>query len=479
MEIVHGHKQFDLINADVTNHCNARCFFCFNDWDEFKPFNMDIPTFRNLLRLLPMMESKDFLISCWFEPTINPLFYDMLDLLPAEYRSKMYFTTNLVTKIDDPDIERMCRANVDHINISLETYDPEEYTFITGVKNTHFFENLEKIAAYGRQYGTDFHVITMLTKRNAPQFRELVERVHRELSPSVHEIRTPFFFVEQTASKPELVQELLTKDEIRAVREDVETLGYTHLYWDTRFTKENFQKLEKNPEPHRTASNRVHYQLRVNADGTARISNQKYGKLFDINAPDLLDQMEKELIVLQAREAADYLVDDPQLSLETRRVESALSFDNVILYDRRFLFVRGWTLNEADQAREKESERIAVLECDGRKIISKMRTERRKDIADFFRDPDMIDVGFTALFDLEGMQGKPFRIYSGYLYEKDHQAEILHQLYDSVTKETGWPPLPEEPADKKPEQKKNMAAETRGKKPAGLLHRLKDKISRK
>ena len=391
----------------------------------------------------------------------------------------MYFTTNLVTKIADSDIERMCRANVDHINISLETYDPADYEVITGVKHTHFFENLERIAEYGRKYHTDFHVITMLTKRNAAYFRELVKRVHEELAPSVHEIRTPFFFVEQTASKPELVQELLTKDEIKAVREDVDSLGYTHLYWDTRFTKENFEKLEKNPEPHRKASNRVHYQLRVNADGTARISNQKYGKQFDINDPDIIGQLEKELILLQEREAADYLVKEEGLTVQTRRSDAPFHFDNVVLYDDRFLFIRGWTMNEADPAHEKDSERIAVLECGGRRIISQMRTEQRKDIVEFFGNPDMRDVGFTTLFDLEGMQEEPFKLFSGYLYEEDHRAEILHQLYDSTSGESGWPAEPAAPAEHTSAADEKAAQEKDGGKPSGLLNRLKRVVKRR
>lgn len=42
-------KKYSRISSDITNYCNARCLFCFNDWDRFpQKHNMDAATFNKI-----------------------------------------------------------------------------------------------------------------------------------------------------------------------------------------------------------------------------------------------------------------------------------------------------------------------------------------------------------------------------------------------------------------------------------------------
>ena len=423
-------RLLEIINGDVTNHCNARCFFCFNDWDSFKPLNMSMETFENYLKLQPLMGGTDFMLSCWFEPTINPRFYDMLDLLPEEYKAKTYFTTNLVTKISEENIERMCRANVDHINISLETWDEDEYKSITGVENTHFFENVEKMAIYSKKYGTDLHVITMLTARNAGHFKELVQRVHDTLSPSLHEIRTPYFFIEDTENKEALMKDMLPRKEIDRIVEETNELGYGDLLlWDVRFSRESFESLEKNPQAHVDASNEIYYRLRVNADGKARIGNQKTGTLIDINEPgDLVARVKQELTVLQEKDVSMHQMSMVGLKKKTLQTEKPYWIDSLTIYDGRFLYIRGWD-QAFDLASKKKYERVALLECGREKRLVKLRKEYRKDVAEALQSKESDYCGYNGLIDLEGVADKRYTVKTGII--RGEELILIREIYRS------------------------------------------------
>ena len=447
-KIEHLERKLEIINADVTNHCNARCFFCFNDWDAFTPHNMTVETFKNLLKLLPLMGGTDFLVSCWFEPTINPAFYDMLDLLPAEYKDRVYFTTNLVTKIKDEDMERMCRSNVDHINVSLETWDEDEYVSITGVKNTHFFENVERLGFYSRKYGTDLHVITMLTRRNAAHFKELVQRVHDTLSPSLHEIRTPYFFIEDTGTKEALIEDMLTRKEIDQIQSDVNALGYTDILWDVRFSKEKFEGLEKDPSPHKEASSKVYYRLRVNSDGTARLGHQKTGKLIDINEPgDVVEKIRAEIFALQLEEVRMYELAADDKKFRRSKTEKPFCIDRICIYDDRFLYIRGWDLSAAYPVKHG-LQRVAVMESGRKKVVLKLRKEYRTDLAENLGSKESGNAGFSVLFDLNGFEDADFTISTGFIeddtvvlmrriYGEDNS--VKHRIREKVRKITGRP----------------------------------------
>jgi molybdenum cofactor biosynthesis enzyme MoaA len=138
-------RKIKTLAIDCTEHCNARCVFCFNDWRRLKPAEMDTEDFKKILPLISLTEKDGFYLSCLFEPTVNPQFFEMLKMLPAGAREHTYFTTNLVRPLSDQELATMCRANVDHINISLETFNPSLYSVLSGTRKSAFYDNLERL----------------------------------------------------------------------------------------------------------------------------------------------------------------------------------------------------------------------------------------------------------------------------------------------------------------------------------------------
>ncbi|GHV74545.1 hypothetical protein AGMMS49940_18470 [Spirochaetia bacterium] len=72
MKIVKEESCFEIFSMDITNHCNARCKFCFNTWGQ--SYNMKKETFKNIVaKVFPV--TKDMpdngrcaYISCLYEP---------------------------------------------------------------------------------------------------------------------------------------------------------------------------------------------------------------------------------------------------------------------------------------------------------------------------------------------------------------------------------------------------------------------------
>ena len=146
MIIRHINRKFTAIASDITNHCNARCIFCFNKFDE-EGCDMSEKNFKKILQVLPFVNEKKsaFLFSCRFEPSLHPNFLSFLDIIPMQFRKKVFFTTNLVKYFDDKIFHMLANSNIDYINVSLETFNPELYEKLTSVKSTHFYGNLDRM----------------------------------------------------------------------------------------------------------------------------------------------------------------------------------------------------------------------------------------------------------------------------------------------------------------------------------------------
>ena len=83
--------KFDKIYGDVTNVCNLRCPHCYNDWsDPFlsKAVFMDKETFKKVVQLIPLTAKETFHFSCAFEPTLNPEFIDLINMIPRKLQKK-------------------------------------------------------------------------------------------------------------------------------------------------------------------------------------------------------------------------------------------------------------------------------------------------------------------------------------------------------------------------------------------------------
>ncbi len=195
-QLVHVRRRLALVQTDITDNCNLRCPFCVYDYTGVNRTNqMTLETYGRVLELLPLVAEGGFHLSCLHEPTLHDRFAEFLDLLPAQYRSKVFFTTNLTKRLSDELLAAYSRANVDHINISYDTNDPEKFAVLRkGGKLTPFQRNLDRvIAAFAAAAAPPkLRYITMAYKMNLAEIPDLVRRCLEEGRADHHEVRYTF-----------------------------------------------------------------------------------------------------------------------------------------------------------------------------------------------------------------------------------------------------------------------------------------------
>lgn len=194
--------QFDAVNLDINNTCNLRCKFCFNRFTE-SPVYMDEETFRRILPILDytrdsrLYDGMGFYFSCLYEPTVAPNFLKLLAMLPKQGRKKAFLTTNMCRSLSEKDMKQILRANIHHINISIETLKKERYQEICGsVQFDSFRDNLHRLGeVYSRLIGrkAKLRFISMVLKANMDELPELINFCHTTFGKGVQsELRTPF-----------------------------------------------------------------------------------------------------------------------------------------------------------------------------------------------------------------------------------------------------------------------------------------------
>jgi len=93
---------------ELTNCCNLNCIMCGRNSANFQPTTLDIDTFCSLEPIMDHVE--EVTLMGWGEPTVNPWFADMLQVI-ADHGARAYFCTNgmrldaLVDKILDTRVE--------------------------------------------------------------------------------------------------------------------------------------------------------------------------------------------------------------------------------------------------------------------------------------------------------------------------------------------------------------------------------------
>jgi MoaA/NifB/PqqE/SkfB family radical SAM enzyme len=184
---------YEFVAADITSNCNLRCTFCINDFSRIKGNTlMGEATFEKLLTLIPLVNGCNFFISCLFEPAIHPSFISFLEKIPPKYRNKVYFTTNLSTKIRRQDLQRLSRVNVHHINISIDSLQRETFEKLRQKANFEvFIDNLRCLAeVFSRAaHPPRIRFTTMALKPNLHEIPNLVETCAQKYLAYTHEIR--------------------------------------------------------------------------------------------------------------------------------------------------------------------------------------------------------------------------------------------------------------------------------------------------
>ena len=235
---------YDFLAIDVTNGCNLRCVFCFNDWQEVGTNQcMTTETFQKVMALLPLIkEGPNCYLSCLYEPLIHPQFGELLRLIPDEHRKRCFFTTNLASPIKDELIEQIANSGIAHINISMDSLDAKTYeAFRKGAKFERFYENLLRVV----ERFSDVHnaprvrFYSMVSRANIAEIPILLERAHHEFHCSEIEFR-PLWQVPSNAEW--LSSQYLDENEYRQLKVNLDAVQLPYQL-DPLKPQEAFMKL--------------------------------------------------------------------------------------------------------------------------------------------------------------------------------------------------------------------------------------------
>jgi len=273
------YRQFAM---DITNYCNARCIFCVNDWEQ-SHCNMSKKTVKKAIKILPLVEDGRFCFSCLYEPTLNPCFINFLEMIPIKFKQKVFFTTNLMKYIPDEIFHRLAKVSISYINISLETFDKELYYKMVATKNSFFYDNLNRMFEVFKSYPSapEIKFITIILKDNYKELPSLALKAFNLYRPTSHTFRTPFFSFQANSNMFEIVKrlenQLLTKEIIDNVVNDLKTLNCSDMVFDTRWNIDDYtnylankEQVNMNYQQERLSSNCPieHFTVRLYADGT-------------------------------------------------------------------------------------------------------------------------------------------------------------------------------------------------------------------
>ncbi len=134
--------------GDIVNNCNLRCPFCVTDYSHKRPTAMMAEeSFLSLLPFLSVVADGGFWLSCLYEPTLHPQLNRFLSLIPSDQRKKVWFTTNLTRTLSSEQLTGWAESRIHHINVSLDTTDPELFGVLRKNGRYNVFErNLNTLA---------------------------------------------------------------------------------------------------------------------------------------------------------------------------------------------------------------------------------------------------------------------------------------------------------------------------------------------
>ena len=130
LEDSHGRKA-SYMRVSVTDRCNLRCMYCAGAGD-FIP-HPNILRYEEILELMDMATrlSIEKVRFTGGEPFVRKGFGDFMIEAARRFPSLELCVTTNATLIAG-EVERLARAGIRRINISLDTMDPDKFTRITG-----------------------------------------------------------------------------------------------------------------------------------------------------------------------------------------------------------------------------------------------------------------------------------------------------------------------------------------------------------
>jgi hypothetical protein len=186
-----------VVAGDIVNNCNLRCPFCMVDYTNVHGLRlMTAETFHKALELLPLVPPGQFWLSCLHEPTLHPQFLERMSEVPADYRDRISFTTNLCKRLPDEALARMAAAGIYSIRVSFDSADAKLFAELRkGGKFEVFQDNLARLVGFlsTESRRPRLHFITMAFRDNAREIPDLVKRCFEEYRADTHEVRFLYY----------------------------------------------------------------------------------------------------------------------------------------------------------------------------------------------------------------------------------------------------------------------------------------------
>jgi MoaA/NifB/PqqE/SkfB family radical SAM enzyme len=187
-----------LLSMDIVDNCNLRCPFCLFDHSATRATHMmQDDTIDAALRFLPYVTDGNFWFSCLHEPSLHPHFTRFLDKVPAEWRRKLFFTTNLAKRMPPSYFDFLAGSRLHHINISVDSLVPKTYERLRqGARFAIFMENWDRLmdAMARHAQPVPIRYIAMAYQSNLRELPSLVRTLLRDRRASQVEIRYTFDF---------------------------------------------------------------------------------------------------------------------------------------------------------------------------------------------------------------------------------------------------------------------------------------------
>ncbi|MBN1221955.1 MAG: radical SAM protein [Candidatus Aminicenantes bacterium] len=213
----------NLMFLDLTNQCNLRCLYCFNNRIlELSPSHMELELLEKVLQSKVTRNAKNWFISGG-EPLCYPYLYEAFALL-RNYGHRPKIATNGIALTPDV-VEKWVSFGVQSVQLSIDTLNPSVFVKLNrGTEKNHrkVIENLR----YAVQSPLRVVVSSVLTKPNRDEISDIMRFCHDlgidsyTLYPNVPAEKTHTELIVPLSQMPELIDTWLG---------DYETLSSTHV----------------------------------------------------------------------------------------------------------------------------------------------------------------------------------------------------------------------------------------------------------
>ncbi len=192
----------------ASGFCNLHCPLCaLGDGSlEIKRQMMSLDDFKTIVDKLPASVKELYLYN-WGEPLLNPAFEDMVAYAKSKRPVLTFIDTNLSVPLSDERIEKIIRAGLDSMTVSLDGATEEAYLkYRRGGQHARVLQNLKTFVRLKKELGSSTPAIDwkMIVHRQNEHELETARKMAAEIGVkfSVTTIQVPRAYYDEWAPSP-------------------------------------------------------------------------------------------------------------------------------------------------------------------------------------------------------------------------------------------------------------------------------------